>query len=177
VRIVAIPVKGCRAGYRKMFDLARGLAREGRSIAINLDPSGLPEVGSRTGPSKPKPGLGDLIAGTASFAEVIRRDPASRLHVLPLGESGDIELQEFEDVLDTLAGTYDYIMMIAPPPEQNETAKTLAADADFAVLAVPAEPSGAIFEAERQLIESGAGEVLLIALSGSAARGRGRGAE
>jgi hypothetical protein len=68
-------------------------------------------------------------------------------------------------VLDALVGIYDFIVTIAPPLDRNGIAKTLAAEADVVLLAAQGEPrGGAVFEAERQLIESGAREVLLIGL-------------
>src|SRR5207302_7276294 len=103
-----------------MLDLARDLAREGRSIVIGLDESSLLALGSPAAgvPHAHLPGtepaLGNLLAGTASFAEVIRRDPASRLHFLPVGRDGELDLHEFASVIDALAGIYDFIAIIAP---------------------------------------------------------------
>ena len=163
-----------------MLDLARGLAREGRSIVIGLDESSLLDFESSTAgaphghPPGTEPALGDLLAGTASFAEVIRRDPASRLHFLPVGRNGELDLHEFANVIDALAGIYDFIVTIAPPLDRNGIAGTLAAQADVVLLAAPGEPrGGAVFEAEARLIESGAPEVLLIGLPAESPRSLG----
>ena len=163
-----------------MLDLARGLAREGRSIVIELDESSLLDFASSSAgaphgrPPGTEPALGDLLAGTASFAEVIRRDPASRLHFLPVGRDGEPDLQEFANVIDALAGTYDFIVTIAPPFDRNGIAGTLAAKADVVLLAAPGEPSGgAVVEAEARLIESGAPEILLIGLPAESPRSLG----
>jgi hypothetical protein len=78
-------------------------------------------------------------------------------------------------VLDALAETYDFLLMIAPPLGENILAETLAAKADFAVLAMPAGPQGGtLIEAEARLIEAGAGEVLLIGLPAESPQGLGR---
>jgi capsular polysaccharide biosynthesis protein len=170
IRIVATSLQATGMASGMILDLARGLAREGRSIVIGLDESSLLDFASSAGaphgsPPGAEPALGDLLAGTASFAEVIRRDPASRLHFLPVGRDGELDLHEFPNVLDALAGSYDFIVTIAPPLDRNGIAGTLAANADVVLLAAQGEPrGGAVFEAETRLIESGAREVLLIGL-------------
>ena len=164
-------------------DFARDLAREGRAIVIELDESSLFDFGRLTSNAPycgaistgEEPGLCDLLNGTASFAEVIRRDPASRLHFLRVGHDCELNLHEFALVLDALAETYDFLLMIAPPLSQNSIAIKIAPKADFAVLAMPAGPQGGtLFEAEAQLIEAGAGEVLLISLPAELPQSVGR---
>ncbi len=171
IRIVATGLQAIGAASCMMLDLARGLAREGRSIVIGLDESGQLDFERSTAGALhghlpgAEPALGDLLAGTASFAEVIRRDPASRLHFLPVGRHSELDLYEFANVLDALAGIYDFIVTIAPPLDRNGIAGTLAANADVVLLAAPGEPRGGdVAEAEARLIESGAREVLLIGL-------------
>jgi Mrp family chromosome partitioning ATPase len=180
IRIVATGLQAIGAASCMMLDLARGLAREGRSIVIGLDESSLLDF-ERSTAGAPRgqllgaePALGDLLAGTASFAEVIRRDPASRLHFLPVGRDGELDLHEFANVLDALAGIYDFIVTIAPPLDRNCIAGTLAAQADVVLLAAPGETrGGAVVEAEARLIESGAREVLLIGLPAEPPRSLG----
>ena len=103
---------------RRLARCSRGLAREGRSIVIGLDESSLSDFESSTAgaphghPPDAEHALCDLLSGTASFAEVIRRDPASRLHFLPVGRDGELDLHEFANVIDALAGIYDFIVTI-----------------------------------------------------------------
>lgn len=179
-RIVATSLHATGAASSMMLNLARDLAREGRSIVIGLDEPRLLDFASSTAgaphgqPPGPEPTLGDLLAGTASFAEVIRRDPASRLHFLPVGCDGELDLHEFTNVLDALAEIYDFIVTIAPPLDRNGIAGALAAKADVVLLAAQGEPrGGAVFEAETRLIESGAREVLLIGLPAESPRSLG----
>jgi hypothetical protein len=180
IRILARSLEANNSTSSMMLDLARSLAYEGRAIAISFDPSNLLESGNPVAAAPhciaigTEPALEELLAGTASFAEVIRRDPASRLHFLPIGCKREIGFHEFAAVLDALGATYDFIIMFAPPIGQDENAKELAAATDLAVLAVPIEPGGAAFEAERQLMESGVREVLLIAVTSGAWQGLGR---
>ena len=179
-RIVATSLKATGGASCMVLDLARGLAREGRSIVIGLDESSLLDFASSTAgaphghPPETEPALGDLLAGTASFAEVIRRDPASRLHFLPVDRESELGLREFATVIDALAGIYDFIVTIAPPFDRNGIAGTLAAQSDVVLLAAPGEPrGGAVCEAEAQLIESGAPEILLIGLPAESPRSLG----
>jgi len=180
IRIVATSLKATGAASGMMLDLARGLAREGRSIVIELDESSLLDFERSTAgtphghPPGTEPALNDLLAGTASFAEVIRRDPASWLHFLPVGRDTELDLHEFANVLDALAGIYDFIVTIAPSLDRNDIAGTLAAQADVVLLAAPAEArGGGALEAEARLIESGAREVLLIGLPAESPRSLG----
>lgn len=172
-RIVATSFGPAEAASGMMRDLARDLAREGRSIVIGLDESGVFDFGGLAAAAPhgeevgegAERGLCDLLNGTASFSEVIRRDPASRLHFLRAGSSDELNLHEFTHVLDALAETYDFLLIIATPLDQNSVAETLAAQADFAVLAMPAVPQGrSALDAEARLIGAGAREVLLIGL-------------
>jgi Mrp family chromosome partitioning ATPase len=179
IRIVVTSLQATGAACM-MLDLARSLARKGRSIIIGLDESYPLDFQFSTagaphgGPPAAEPALGDLLAGTASFAEVIRRDAASRLHFLPVGREGELDLREFANVLDALAGIYDFIVTIAPPLDQNGIAGTIASNADVVLLAAQGEPrGGGIAEAEARLIESGAREVLLIGLPVEPARSLG----
>jgi Mrp family chromosome partitioning ATPase len=173
IRVLATSLTASTEASCLMLDLARCLAQHGRAIAIGLDTESLIEPSSQPAALLPgegahaHPALSELICGTASFSEVIGRDPASRLHLLPIGHAGDVPLHEFEPVLDALGATYDFLLMLAPPAFDYETARMLASATDLAVLAVQAGQGGAASEATRRLIEGGAREVLLIGLSPS----------
>lgn len=170
-RIVATGLGSASAASDMLRDFARGLAREGRSIVVGLDGSSLFDSDvSASGPrggdaAEDDPGLSELLNGTASFGEVIRRDPASRLHFLPAGRGEELNLAEFAQVLDALAEIYDFLLVIAPPLHQDRSgvAETLAAGARFTVVASPfGTQGGYAFEAETRLKDAGAREVLLI---------------
>lgn len=184
-RIVVTSLKAASGTSQMMVGLARDLEREGRAIIVGLDEASLLDfwiriAGASDGNSAlsaTEPGLGDLLAGAASFAEVIRRDPASRLHFLPVGRHDGLDLEEFGSALEALAETYDFILLISPPLDESEIAKTLAAKADFVVLATPAQQSdGAAYEAELELMASGAREVLLVGLPADGPQSLGRNA-
>lgn len=170
-RIVFTSLASADAAPQMMLTLGRLLGREGRSIVVPLDKANDDEIwkspadapASDAAPSSSQPRLGDLLAGRASFAEVIRRDPGSRLHFVAAGFDETIDLCELSSVLEALARTYDFILLTAPPLDADDLAKTLAPDADFVVLSAPPPPrENAAFAAKADLIACGAREVLVI---------------
>ena len=150
-----------------LIALARALAERGRAVMVDLDRSpvklapltrsgtdGGSEIANLTG-------LSELLGGDASFAEVIHRDHASRLHFIPTGRL-EADFRDFDLILDALTATYDFIVMLAPAYPQSEIAKIMAPYADFIVLAAPAgDDVAALGRIERELAEAGAREVLV----------------
>ncbi len=167
IRIFAAqPLQGV-AGVCSLPDLARRLAQEGQTIAI------CPErlaIGNLGGQSKAR-GLearssaiarpGDIIAGTVSFTEVIRRDPASRLHLLQIAQDSEADPQELQFIVDALAGTYDFVVTLVLDIEESKLAKNLVRNSDFALFPGTAAAGGPAEAARRRLIENCGGEVLL----------------
>ena len=94
-----------------------------------MTPSGLADEESQT------LGLSELLAGSASFAEIIHRDPQSRLHVVPVGgqalDEGSADTLKL--VLNALGETYDFLAITAPTPPHPMTLR-LAAETDIIVL-------------------------------------------
>jgi Mrp family chromosome partitioning ATPase len=61
-----------------------------------------------------RPGLGELLAGEASFGEVIQRDDTARVHVIPLGGlTKDTPMQRMRLVIGALTHTYDKVIVVA----------------------------------------------------------------
>lgn len=178
VRILATRAEAGLDETRLLRDLARCLAQHGRAIAIGLEEEGYieppakKEAGLQAPAAGASPSLGELLAGCASFAEVIRRDRASRLHVLPMGRSHEVDLSALGPVFDALAETYDFVMLIAPPGCNDEAIRTLACAADVRVLAAKAGASSDRALILHQLLGSGA--LMLIEGPANGRRGRGR---
>ena len=150
-----------------LIALARALAERGRAVMVDLDRSPLKLAPlTRTGAEggteiASLAGLSELLGGDASFAEVIHRDHASRLHFIPTGRL-EADFRDFDLILDALTATYDFIVMLAPAYPQSEIAKIMAPYADFVVLAAPAgEDKAALGKIERELADAGAREVLV----------------
>ncbi|MBN9059419.1 MAG: hypothetical protein J0H21_09535, partial [Rhizobiales bacterium] len=96
--------------------LARALSRRGnRVLLIDLHADGADSKAMSAG--ERLPGLTDLFAGIASFAQVIFRDRRSRAHLIPHGllEFGPdtAKGERFVSILDALDQTYDQILLDA----------------------------------------------------------------
>jgi polysaccharide biosynthesis transport protein len=93
------------------LDLSRQLSRHGRAILLDLNPGG--EGFDEATGGQGALGFSDLMAGTASFGEVIHRDRTTRLHIVPAGQSV-ASLDDAADViasaLDALSLTYDHVV-------------------------------------------------------------------
>lgn len=162
-----------RETARFTLDLARRLGQEARAILVGLDVHQrldvalrMPEL--RAHDSGHQPGaarMTDLVEGRVSFAEVIGRDPSSRLHYVAAESDGRLDLTGSESVFEALAETYDFVVLVAPPLDHDDAAMTLAAAADYVVLATPPQANDiASGKAEAALLECGARKVEIIGL-------------
>jgi uncharacterized protein involved in exopolysaccharide biosynthesis len=149
--------------------IGRDLARAAHAIVLDLDghadnfaPFFSDATQEDDASERDLSGLTDLLAGEASFAEVIRRDDISRLHFIPAGRLESFDLEAFDVVLQALSQTYDFILLIAPPFERNETAFHLAANADFVIVSAGAEPEDTTAEIKQELLEAGAQDVIVV---------------
>lgn len=165
VHIVATRLCESDTATAALIGFARNLARDGRPIIIDLDARAgqvAPLMGSRSKMDE-MAGLTDLLDGKASFADVIHRDQASRLHYVPFGSAESFNHSDLDVILDALAQTYDFVLLAAPPITTSEMPKALAPYADFVVLAMPADQDPAATKAAREdLAAAGAAEILVI---------------
>ena len=88
-----------------------------------------------------KPGLRDVLDGSAEFADVIRIDEASSLEVLTAGAgSADalalVESPKLDEILAELVERYDYIIVDSPPVASAPDACALSKLADTTVVTV-----------------------------------------
>lgn len=121
------------AGYA----LARQVARETRSVLTDL-PGSSPGQGAAG-----LKGLGDVVAGQASFVDVLHRDPSSRLHLLAPGAAlegdGEVWATALGKCLEALEGTYECVFACAASPAVSAPAQAVAAAADVLVLVADAD--------------------------------------
>ncbi len=84
-------------------------------------------------------GFTDLIAGDASFVEVIVRERGSRLHTIPLGTgpAGDIaqDVESVEVALTALEQTYDLVLVAVAPEEARLLAPVFTGRVDNVLIA------------------------------------------
>jgi capsular polysaccharide biosynthesis protein/Mrp family chromosome partitioning ATPase len=158
---------------RFTLDLARRLGQESRAILVGLDSHQrldlaprTPEHSTRIRQSRPAGAcLADLVEGRVSFAEVIGRDPGSRLHYLDATSDGRLDLTGSESVFAALAETYDFVVLVAPPLDHDDAAMSLAAAADVVVLATPPQANDLdTGHAEAALLGRGARTVEIVGL-------------
>lgn len=166
LNIVATRLDKSEEATDALIDFARTLARDGRPIIVDLD-SQNGQMAKLIGPQEDEEatlaGLTDLLDGNASFADVIHRDSASRLHFVPFGSKDDFNPDDLDIILDALSKTYDFVVLAAPPFRGSPMTKALAPYADFVVLATPGEQDDATTQAARdELSAAGAAEILLV---------------
>lgn len=158
---------GAADGAQAIIALGRTLAVRGRTILVDLDqaperlgPLAAPGREGRAGVAGLK-GLAELLDGRTTFAEVIQKDHASRLHFIASGQ-GEAEFQDFDLIIEALSETYDFVLMLPPDHPQLDVAKAMSPFADFVVLGVaPGTAADVVEEVERALRTAGAAEILV----------------
>ncbi|UDL95419.1 lipopolysaccharide biosynthesis protein [Lichenihabitans sp. PAMC28606] len=150
------------------LSFARALARQDRVILVDCGavPGGLDRALMRSADDLaargPVLGLKDLLVGATTFAEVIHRDPLSRLHIVPLGR-GQLEgnAEGFDMVVDALAETYDHVVLAVPVPRVSTEMLRRADPTDLAVLLFSADAPRSDVDASRAaLYAAGVAEVI-----------------
>jgi uncharacterized protein involved in exopolysaccharide biosynthesis/Mrp family chromosome partitioning ATPase len=149
--------------------LARALSESGRAILLDLDghPGNLQSLSSPDELDYDEEdfiGLTDLLSGSASFAEVILRDEISKLHFIAAGRKDRFDFTDFDLILDALLKTYDFVLMITPPIDCNQTAYVAASYADFVVLAAEPDDAKLTEETAERFLKEGVQEVISVDL-------------
>jgi uncharacterized protein involved in exopolysaccharide biosynthesis/Mrp family chromosome partitioning ATPase len=128
--VVVTPAEAEEPAAEVALELARELGqRGGRILLLNLETSANKISDLSVDPRVP--GLADLIFGVAHFGEVIQRDRASRVHLIPVGrgirDTGTLLAGErLAIILGALSQTYDQIIAAAPVLTQMNEAARLA---------------------------------------------------
>ena len=81
-------------------------------------------------------GMAELMAGEASFAEVMHRDLSSNLDVIPAG-SGLVSGEGIDEILEALAASYAFVVIHASDWRSDPALEALDT-VDNAILAAPA---------------------------------------
>ncbi|MFT0892598.1 hypothetical protein [Pseudochelatococcus sp. G4_1912] len=115
--------------------LARYLAVRERVMLLDLS-------ASRSVEEMSTPGFTDLLAGRASFSEIITRDSGSRLHQVARGGSA-VDADQLGDgtelALAALDQTYDWIVQVFATQDQDGLARRAIKHANGVVLAAKGE--------------------------------------
>ncbi|HTJ02913.1 MAG TPA: Wzz/FepE/Etk N-terminal domain-containing protein [Methylovirgula sp.] len=169
--IVATSVVSTKLAATALLDFIRSLAKDGRPILIDLESQDSEIVARLRAEAEDAAddayvGLTELLNGNASFAEVIRRDPASRMHFISFGAPAEIRAGDLDLVLEALTQTYDFIVLAAPPLSESPLAKLLASYGDFVVLVTSPQTKDQNDKAYHSLVKAGASEIVTIGASG-----------
>ncbi|MBB3972147.1 GumC family protein [Hansschlegelia beijingensis] len=155
-------------------ELAATLSASGRRV-VAIDAGG---GSARPGDEPIEPGLAELLTGAATFAQAIHRDQGSRIHLVPGGATPfralDAAAQARLDVvLEALALTYDFVILIAPGGPGG--AEPFAPYCSAAVL-ISAAGAGdiATVEAHERLKSQGIEDVVVLLVTDGDGDPRGR---
>jgi Mrp family chromosome partitioning ATPase len=120
-------------------DIAGHLARDGaRVVLVDADVrrGGRPDLHAEGGL-----GFSDVLAGTVTLAEVVRRAGEERLSTVTAGRApaetdGSSRSPHLRELVDALRGSHDHVVVHAPPVLSSPDAAVLGALADGSLLAV-----------------------------------------
>lgn len=154
---IAVIGTGARSGSAaSALALARQLARDSRVVLADL--AGPSPVVSAAAADPDAPGLAELVAGEASFGDIIIHDRLSDVHIVGSGrrmaDDAALRSPRVGMALDALGRVYDHVVM---------EAGTLAAlphilvgmKAHAVLVSGPGEAAGDIAQARMQLMEAG----------------------
>jgi MinD-like ATPase involved in chromosome partitioning or flagellar assembly len=135
-RIMVVTVGGEVGKCRPLaaVALARALARaDRRPVLIDLRDDGADSLSM--GETADLPGFSDLLAGEASFGQVIFRDRQSRVHFIPAGRQRrpgqDLADEPIGLLVTALDHTYDHVVLDVA----GDVVTAIAAECDVAVVA------------------------------------------
>jgi polysaccharide biosynthesis transport protein len=158
--------------------LARGLAQQSRVVLVDLA-LGAPHL-AIIASDPTAPGLADLVAGSASFGQIITRDRYSRLHLImagrgrgeePLDAAAIMASQQLSIAVEALGRSYDHVVIDAGAAAEASL-ELLAGLAPRAVLVAPELDNPETALAREQLLQTGFANVtVLVSASRSPATG------
>jgi len=137
-------------------DLGRTLARTARVILIAVDTKRA---------DANRLGFSDLVAGDASFVEVIQREPGSRLHFVPAGMLGPSFLEDEPQAVDiafeAFDRTYDWVICVMRDSSEAGLMSFLAPRVDAVVVAAEDAASEAVADLYKRARGAGAPDVVV----------------
>jgi Mrp family chromosome partitioning ATPase len=147
------------------ISLARSLAKQGRVVLIDL---ALESPNLSVIAAEPDvPGIGELVAGSASFGQIITRDRYSRVHLVTVGKTSAnsraiLSSQRLAITLEALGRSYDYVVVDAGALPQSAPGQ-IARLVPRAVLVADDVDGPATEIARKQLLSAGFPNVSVLA--------------
>jgi succinoglycan biosynthesis transport protein ExoP len=144
---------------------ARLLARDWLVVLVRLE-ADLPDLPSVVSDSN-APGVTDLVAGKASFGDVIGRDRLSRAHIIPHGgadidAANVVESTRFVTMINALRQTYDHVIIDAGLIDKAPV-ETMKAIASRAVLVTTGTEEAKELPAQDRLMSAGYSDLVVLA--------------
>jgi polysaccharide biosynthesis transport protein len=178
-RIVAVGAMADAGTGMAAVALARSLAQQARVVLVDLsfcDP-GLSIIALESS----APGIAELVAGTASFGQIITRDRYSRLHLImagrgPLDTAAIMGSQRLSITIEALGRSYDYVVIDAGTAGEAALDR-LAVLAPRAVLVAPEPDNPATAAARERLAQAGFVNVSVLAVATRVPEGTASGAQ
>ncbi len=160
--LMVTPIEGI--GAHNGAELARRIDAKGlRTILVDL--SGAGRGGAHMLDVEGTPGITDLLAAQASYADVIHRDLASGAHVMPAGVADpDLAMRgiaRLPIILDGLADAYEMVIVDCGMTDADGLRQLVSADAEI-VLSVDSTVGDQAAETVRDLAEGGFDELLIL---------------
>ena len=172
VRSMRVSLEVSNAGS-KVILITSALPGEGKSTAAMLLAASSASSGKRTIlldcdfrlrstsealRSKHRPGLFEVLCGTADLADVITQDPVTKINLIPAGSTranaADLLMsQGMLDLIGVLRNAFDYVIIDSPPllPVVDALALATGADKILVVVEWSRTPRATIHEAFRVL--------------------------
>jgi polysaccharide biosynthesis transport protein len=152
-------VPGMKTG-ETAIKLARSLAKDGRVLLAGVEPqnSAIQAISSDSAA-----GMAELVAGTASFRDIIGKDRLSNVHVISAGRSpieriALLSSPRLAPSFDALARSYDYMVVDAGAAEGVDL-EAIAEIAPQAVLLTDGSANDAIETGQERLLSADFEEV------------------
>jgi uncharacterized protein involved in exopolysaccharide biosynthesis/Mrp family chromosome partitioning ATPase len=159
--LTLIAGEGTGASLSTALAVARDLSAAGRAILIDVGQTQdwFADAFHRESEDDRGPlGMAELLAGEASFAEVMHRDLSSGLDVIPVGP-GAIASDGLDGVLEALAASYDFVIIHASD-WRSDMALAAMDYVHKAVLAAPAPRLRTALPHVREAMGGAAGDVI-----------------
>jgi uncharacterized protein involved in exopolysaccharide biosynthesis/Mrp family chromosome partitioning ATPase len=162
-KITVLGTAGGEAVTATALCIARALALEARVVLVDL--AGSPQMLAGLSVDPAAPGLIELMLGEASFASIITKDRASRLHLVNAGRPGadrnQLQSPRLALAIDALLRVYDHVLLDAGNAS-DLPAELLTAGARAVVVPDPNMPAEARSQMSEQLREVGFGAVTML---------------
>ncbi|WP_315779465.1 MULTISPECIES: exopolysaccharide transport family protein [unclassified Bradyrhizobium] len=162
-KITVLGTAGSQAVTATALSIARMLAVQARVVLVDL--AGSPQMLAGLSVDPAAPGLIELMLGEASFASIITKDQASRLHIVNAGRPGadrnQLQSPRLALAIDALLRVYDHVLLDAGNAS-DLPAELLTAGARAVVVPDPNMSAEARSQMTEQLREVGFGAVTML---------------